>query len=147
MNRPGLLPDTNLLIMNIVFRAYSINHVDNLDGIYSLIICDSFNGKTRQITIDASQSFQTNNDEVFVVFGKVPAEIAKDFKSDCLHFCGLPTKEECITEMGPIELKSILYYCKPEVFPMEEGDILILQEYCLESLIELTIERSSNQPE
>lgn len=134
--------------MNKVLRAYSVNTISRDNDLIQLCICSDSGNKTKLISIIDSKTFQKNNvgTELIEVFGRVPSNKAEAFKQYCLNVNGVPTTEISNNhEYCPIKLKSILDYCDNSLSSLKEGDILIIEEYDLDSLIEITLNRASNE--
>jgi hypothetical protein len=126
--------------MKTVLQAYSINNVTEQDGCFELTVSDG--DKRRLITIPNSPQPDEATKKLPVIIGRIPHDKADEFKSNCVRIGGLPTKEiKRQEDSGPIELKKILDYCVPSLTPPELGDILIIEEFDLGSLIEITLSR------
>ena len=124
--------------MNKVLRAYSVNQVNEAECYFHLVVCCSIPSRLRNLILykEIPNLLDGETSQLIELVGRVPESKAKDFPSKSIHIGGLPTKEER-TEEGfvLVSLGSLLERCEPLVIPPKEGDILIINEYDIESQI------------
>lgn len=125
--------------MNKILRAYSVNQVNETEYYFHLVVCCSISSRIRNLVLykEIPILLDGETSQLIELVGRVPESKAKDFPSKSIHIGGLPTKEERTEEDGLVSLtlRSLLEYCEPLVIPPKDGDILIINEYDIESQI------------
>lgn len=133
-------------MMDKTLRAYSINKITKEDNCQHLTVCDYLSKKVRHLVYSFYYPIlidEETNTAVDLV-GRVPADSAKDFLSKCILVGGLPTKEtiEWEEDIVRVKLESILSFCNNTMTPFSEGELLILADYDMESIIDFVVKRS-----
>lgn len=106
---------------------------------YDLIICGSGSSKALTALVDKKTgeiSLEGRMNRSKIV-GRVSSKNANQFKSDCIHLGGLPTKEIPLRfeKHEYVELESLVSYYEKAIIPIGLNDILILPEDPLENIL------------
>lgn len=134
--------------MNKILRAYSINKLTSDGDCKHITICDFLSKIVKNLLYPEHYPIfvDEKTNMIVDVIGRVPADSAKAFLSNCILVDGLPTKEIVEEEdIVQIKLNSIISYCDNAMNLLSEGDILIIEEYNIESLIEFVVKKNTEK--